>query len=379
MKKPSWPVGLLLLGAAAAAILVFLIARPPNLARRSEQLEMELGRQLAQAGVRSSRLVSETTTLTRTWGRPSRAVEKTYTVPARFSPEAFIRDLGRQLPTQGFSLQRVERRQTPRGTITIVEAGIRGYRLVRLTLEPEEPSAPAAPAAGPAPGVAPAAGRPKVAIVLDDWGYSRRFVPDVLKLNRPVTLAILPHQAYSTMIAQAVQGSRCEVILHMPMEPKDARSPREPHVLTSGMSAAEVRQMLDAALATVPYAKGISNHQGSKATEDPALMRLVMQDLRQRQLFFLDSFTASRPACEPAARDAGIPFAQRAVFLDNQETPEYIRHQLQALVAAARHTGAAVGIGHDKRVTLEVLQQAMPELEQEGVEFVPLAEVEKTS
>ncbi len=367
MKKLSWPVGFLVLGAAAVIILAVLMARPPNLARRSEQLEVELGRQMVQAGVRSNRLVAETTTLARAWGYSYRVVEKTYAVPARFSPDIFIRDLSRRLPKQGFELQRVERRQTPHGTALILDAGVRRYRLLRLTLEPE------GAAAGPTPA------QPKVAIVLDDWGYSRRLVPDVLKLNRPVTLAILPHQAYSTMIAQEVQGSRCEVILHMPMEPKNAESPREPHVLTSGMSAAAVRQMLDAALATVPYAKGISNHQGSKATEDPVLMRLVMQDLRRRQLFFLDSFTASRPACEPAARDAGIPFAQRAVFLDNQETPEYIRHQLQALVAAARHAGAAVGIGHDKRVTLEVLQQAMPELEQEGVEFVGLAEVENTS
>lgn len=374
MTRPmTWWVVAIAAGLGVLAVSVWLTRSSATLARSSERLELEVGRELAQAGVRSGRLLQETMTLERGRGGSYRVVERTYAVPAKFSSEAFVRNLSRRFPDQGFEIQRVERRQAPQGLVTMVDLGVPHRRLYRLTLQEWGPEGvPSSP-------TGPPSGRPKIAIVLDDWGYSRRLVPEVLKLNRPVTLAILPHQAYSTTIAKDVQGSRCEVILHMPMEPKDAHSAREPQVLTSGMSAEAVRHMLDAALATVPYAKGLSNHQGSKATEDPALMRLVMQDLRRRQLFFLDSFTASRPACEPAAREAGIPFAQRAVFLDNQETPDYIRRQLQELVAAARHTGAAVGIGHDKRVTLEVLQQAMPEMEQEGVEFVALAEVEKAS
>ncbi|OGX38826.1 MAG: hypothetical protein A3C53_06970 [Omnitrophica WOR_2 bacterium RIFCSPHIGHO2_02_FULL_68_15] len=375
------PRGLLAAGVAAVVVLGFLIARPPDLARRSDQLAVEIGRALAQAGVRTGRLVQETATLARAWGGTYRVVEKTYTTPPKFSSDAFVRDLARRLPAQGFELQRVERRQTPQGIVTALDAGVRRYHLYRLTLQ--EPGLGGGTAPGmqaqsrwPSPLPAPTpSGRPKVAIVLDDWGYSRRLVPDVLKLNRPVTLAVLPHQPYSTAIAQQVAGSRCEVILHMPMEPRDDDYPREPQILLSGMPAAEARQMLSAAFATVPSAKGLSNHQGSKATEDAALMQTIMQELRRRRLFFLDSLTASHSACEPAATAAGVPFAARAVFLDNEETPEAIRRQLQELAAAARRAGWAVGIGHDKRVTLEVLEQAMPQMERDGIEFVPLSEV----
>lgn len=371
-KKPSpRPSGLLAAGLAAVVVLGFFIARPPNLARRSDQLAVEIGRALAQAGVRTSRLVQESATLARAWGRTYRVVETTYAAPPKFSSEAFVRDLGRRLPAQGFEVQKVERRQTPQGVVTVLDAGARGYRLYRLTLQEAGGFVETVPP--PPPGPAPR--RAKVAVVLDDWGYSRRLVPDVLKLNRPVTLAVLPHQPYSTAIAQQVAGSRCEVILHMPMEPRDDDYPREPQILLSGMPSAAVRQMLTAAFATVPSAKGLSNHQGSKATEDAALMQTVMQELRRRRLFFLDSLTASQSACEPAAKAAGVPFAQRAVFLDNEEAPEAIRRQLQELAASARRAGWAVGIGHDKRVTLEVLEQAMPQLEREGIEFVPLSEV----
>lgn len=353
-----------------------------SLSRLSERLEVEVARELARAGVRGSRLIRETRTLQR--ARPWAGyalVEKTYAAPAKFSPPAFVRDLQRELPPLGFTLRRVDRRHAPEGVTTVIDLGTRHHTLYRLALQ--EPAMP--PVEGPlvvAPGPAPpgaTAGRAKVAIVLDDWGYSAKLVPEVLKLSRPVTLAILPHQRYSTAIDQAVRGSRCEVILHMPMEPKDARSPREPHVLASGMPSEAVRRMLASALATVPSARGVSNHQGSKATEDLALMRTVMDDLRARRLFFLDSVTASDSACPVAARDAGVPFAQRAVFLDNQETPAQIQRRLRELVAIARRAGSAVGIGHDKRVTLEVLREAMPQYEQQGVDFVPLSAVEQTS
>lgn len=375
----AWWLAVAALAVAAVAIVGLWVTRPTKLARWSEQLEVEVGRELAHAGVRSGRLVQETRTLARARGVPYHVVEKTYAVPPRFSTPAFIRDLTRQLPRHGFELQRTERAQTARGSATIIEMGVSRYRLYRLTLQDGAALDAGPPAAGLAPappGPLPIAARAKVAVVLDDWGYSQRLVPEVLKLNRPVTLAILPHQRYSTATDRAVRGSRCEVILHMPMEPWDDASPREPHVLTSGLSEEAVHRMLEAALATVPSARGVSNHQGSKATEDAALMRVVMQHLRARRLYFLDSLTAANSACLEAAREAGIPFAQRAVFLDNEETPEAIQRQVEALVAIARRAGWAVGIGHDKRVTLQVLQRAMPQYEREGIEFVALSAVE---
>ncbi|MBI4313289.1 MAG: divergent polysaccharide deacetylase family protein [Candidatus Omnitrophica bacterium] len=215
----------------------------------------------------------------------------------------------------------------------------------------------------------------KVAIVLDDWGYSRKLMPLALQLGRPLTLAVLPHQPYSKIIAQTARGTACEVILHMPMEPYGEDSPREPQVLPSGAGRSTVRQMLDRALATVPYAKGVSNHQGSKATENPALMKLFLEELKSRRLFFLDSLVTDQSAGKEIARSVNVLFVQRSVFLDNVETREAIRQRLFELTEVALRKGAAVGIGHDKKVTLETLQQTMPEMERRGIEFVRVSEL----
>ncbi len=266
--------------------------------------------------------------------------------------------------------------------VAAVVGGAIGWWVGRVTAPPRPLAhvvvvAPhrAIPAAVPAPGPRAPTRHGRLAIVLDDWGYSQQLVPQVLQLPGPVTLAILPHRPYSKAIAEAVRGSSCEVILHMPMESSNAHSAREPHILTPPMSAAQVRQSLDEALATVPRAVGVSNHQGSKATEDPVLMRLVLEDLHRRHLLFLDSLSTSRSVCRDVAHQVQIPYARRAVFLDNEETPAAVRRQLLRAAALAQRTGQAVAIGHDKRVTLQVLQELMPQLAQEGIEFVRISEV----
>jgi len=318
-------------------------------------------------------MIQESRTLARGWGRPYHLVERVYRCPSRFSSHAFARDLAQALAPRGFVLLRSEHRQITAGRLTTLDLGYRRHRLYRLVLQQPEAALGAAVGAAP-PGRLPV-GHGKVAIVLDDWGYNRRHVSHVLQLNRPVTLAVLPHRRYSTAIAEAVRGSRCEVILHLPMEPHGAGSPREPHVLAPGMPPEMVRQMLDQALATVPYSRGVSSHQGSKATEDAALIRALLSELRRRRLVFLDSLVTDRSVCHEVARQVGVPFAQRSVFLDNEDTPEAVRRQFFQLAEVALQTGRAVGIGHDRRVTIEVLQELMSQLERQGIEFVRLSEL----
>ena len=360
-----------------AVVVGLIVAWPPDLDRRSAVLELEVGRLLAQSGVRSARLVEETRTLARIRGRSYHVIEKTYRCPPRFSPEQFAKDLEHRLGPLGFELLRSERRQTDQGTSTVLRLGPRRQMLYQLTLSAGVIPQPVSPAVTVPVIPELPQGHGKVAIVLDDWGYSRRLVPSVIELNRPLTLAVLPHRPFSTAVAEAVQGSRCEVILHMPMEPHSGSSPREPAMLSPGMSITAVRKMLDDALATVPHAVGVSNHQGSKATEDRALMRLVLHDLSRRRLVFLDSLVTEQSVCQGIARQIKIPFARRSVFLDNVETPEAIRGQLIEVAEVALKTGSAIGIGHDKQVTLEVLKEMMPLLEQRGIEFVRLSELTK--
>lgn len=211
---------------------------------------------------------------------------------------------------------------------------------------------------------------PKIAIVLDDWGYSAKRLPLLESIRQPVTVAILPGLPYSSQIAQRAHAHGTEVILHQPMEAQDPNVPREGSVLSTGMSKRQVREQLEWSLAKVPFALGINNHQGSKATADPQLMGLVFKEVKRRGLYFLDSYVTAQSVCFDLARQLRLRFVRRAVFLDNDPTPAAIRRQVWELAKIASTHGEALGIGHDRPHTLEVLKETIPQLQKAGYTLV---------
>jgi hypothetical protein len=63
------------------------------------------------------------------------------------------------------------------------------------------------------------------------------------------------------------------------------------------------------------------------------------------------------------------------VFLDNNSDPEYIKGQLIQLRNLSKKYGTAIGIGHDRKSTLTVLKEILPQLESQGYKFVFISEV----
>ncbi|MDD4980557.1 MAG: divergent polysaccharide deacetylase family protein [Candidatus Omnitrophica bacterium] len=216
----------------------------------------------------------------------------------------------------------------------------------------------------------------KIAIVIDDWGYNLNNLYILDQIKYPLTMSILPDLAYSRTIAAMLNKRGIEVILHLPMEPREKIRLEKDTILTT-MDGPAIRGIINRDLDDIYYAKGVSNHMGSKATEDSRTMTIVFEELKKRNLFFLDSFVSPKTVCFPLARKMRIGFARRDVFLDNKEEPGYIKQQIYKLKARAKAYGEAIGIGHDRQVTLEVLKEVMPELEKQGYKFVFLSELIK--
>jgi polysaccharide deacetylase 2 family uncharacterized protein YibQ len=116
---------------------------------------------------------------------------------------------------------------------------------------------------------------------------------------------------------------------------------------------------------------------GSKFTGDRGRMLIVMTALKERGLLWLDSKTTGDSAGPSAAREAGVPYVERDVFLDNTETVEAITAQLAQAVGVARSRGTAVAIGHPHDATIAALRQFLPRLQAEGVALAPLTEILK--
>ncbi|MDP3789977.1 MAG: divergent polysaccharide deacetylase family protein [Candidatus Omnitrophota bacterium] len=217
----------------------------------------------------------------------------------------------------------------------------------------------------------------RIAIVLDDFGYNMNNLDTLYGINTPLTIAVLPNLAYSTRIAEEAGTKKLEVILHLPLEPKSDKEHTESGTITTDMAPKEVRTILANALASVSGAKGVSNHMGSKATEDRDLMKVIFDDLNKRHLYFLDSLTADDSVCAEVAAKSKIRIATRSIFLDNELDDGYIEKQIRRTAELASKTGFAVGIGHDRPATVRVLAKVIPELKNDGFQFVYLSEIVK--
>jgi uncharacterized protein len=215
-----------------------------------------------------------------------------------------------------------------------------------------------------------------IAIVIDDWGYNVSNVQAVQEIPYPLTMAILPNLPYSQKVAESLHSKGFEIILHCPMEPLQKMALEKNTILTN-MDGETIKKIIDDNLRVLPYMRGISNHMGSRATEDNRTMQIIMSELKNKGLYFLDSFVTPRSVAESEAFRLGVSFVKRDIFLDNQSDQAYIKQQMSKLIARARSHGFAVGIGHDRKNTLEVLRQAMPEAAKEGYKFVYLSDLVK--
>ncbi len=113
---------------------------------------------------------------------------------------------------------------------------------------------------------------------------------------------------------------------------------------------------------------------GSSFTENREKMQVILQELKKRGLFYVDSRTTMRTVGFEQAKKIGLPTAERTVFLDNSPDPKAICVQIERLLEIAENFGSAIGIGHPYNETLETLEKYQNKLREE-FDVVPVSDL----
>lgn len=211
-----------------------------------------------------------------------------------------------------------------------------------------------------------------IALIIDDIGYSGPLGERAIALSGAITYAVLPHTPFGTELAELAHSHSKEVMLHAPMS-NLAHQPLGPGALTDQLNQEDFIATLKGNIDAVPHLQGINNHMGSELTGMQTQMQWVMDVLKERGLYFVDSFTTAQSVAGDAAREQEIPTTTRNVFLDNETTAEDIDREFQRLLQTAREKGSAVGIGHPYEETLDYLEKALPALAQENIELISVS------
>lgn len=237
-----------------------------------------------------------------------------------------------------------------------------------------EPAATETPA--PQAMALPHGGKIRLAVLIDDGGNNSSHGDRILALDNRLTLAILPNTPFAAEIAEEGAEKGFEIMLHMPMETDSETVRSVPGTVFTKMGKEEIQKLTNAAIDQIPHVVGINNHTGSKFTSNREKMDFVLEVLKERGIYFIDSVTIHTSVAFDAAREMGVPTARRDVFLDDATDIGSVRRQWAILLETAQKQGQAVGIGHFQcPATAKVLAEEIPKLAEAGIELVHASEL----
>lgn len=216
---------------------------------------------------------------------------------------------------------------------------------------------------------------PVASLIIDDLGDRLQDGLRAIDLPGAVTYSVLPQTTYSRRLAESAHRAGKEVMMHQPMEAlSDVRM--GPGGLSLQMPYRLFIETLRANLASVPHARGVNNHMGSLLTRYPDRMNWFMYELGHHGgLFFVDSITSTETVALKVAMQHNLPSLRRNIFIDHERSDGAIRHQFARFVAQARAAGTSLAIAHPYPETLQVLEELLPTLAEQGVELLPVSEL----
>ncbi len=213
-----------------------------------------------------------------------------------------------------------------------------------------------------------------MALIIDDCGQWLDTERGFIALPVTLTLSVLPDVRFNQTIEHEASDAKKGVMLHLPMETLSGLDPG-PGKITTEMDDAAITRMVEHDLADVDLARGVNNHEGSRATANARVMNDLMTVLARRDRFFIDSRTNAASLAESIATQRGVATAGRDVFLDNRADVAYTEGQLRIAAAIAKRDGSAIAIGHPRPTTLVAVRAMIPELEADAITFVQAAEL----
>ncbi|WDV47363.1 divergent polysaccharide deacetylase family protein [Clostridiaceae bacterium M8S5] len=219
-----------------------------------------------------------------------------------------------------------------------------------------------------------------VAIIIDDFGNDRRGVREMMELDIPITVAVMPFLPYSVEDATNAYKKGLDVILHMPMEANYGRPEwLGKKAITTKLNRAQITSLINDALKDIKYAVAINNHMGSKITQNKTIMNTIFNLLKRKNLFFIDSKTSQKSVGSMLSKETGVVCLQRDIFLDEKKTYTHIQRQMNKLAKIAHEKGYAIAIGHvgpeGGKVTADVIKKMAGELQKQGIEFVGIVKM----
>ena len=217
--------------------------------------------------------------------------------------------------------------------------------------------------------------QPRIALIIDDIGFSPCRARQFLSLDIPITYSVLPRLQYSRSLASEIHHEGHEIMLHQPMEPFNPEVNPGPGALYVGDGPEKIIEVMEENISEIPFATGVNNHMGSRFTASQKEMREALEVIKGEHLFFVDSLTTSRSTAYETARKLHMVTAYRHIFLDTRLSEDAIFGQLLRLKRHALQFGEAIGIGHPFPETARAVGHFIYTLKESNITLVHVSDL----
>lgn len=214
--------------------------------------------------------------------------------------------------------------------------------------------------------------KPKVALIFDDLGGNLNDLKKIYSLDIPLTISVIPNLRFSRNIAHIGARSGFSVLIDLPLAPSEEVEPNPKYKFISGdLGSWEINSLLRNYLNFIRIAIGVNSHMGSGATQDRELMKTVMEELKRRNLIFIDSRTSPESIAYELALREGLVCGYNEGSLDSSQSLDEIQQRLEGLIAIAKEKGKAIFIIHSNKEIINLIKNKLPALK-EKVDFVTI-------
>ncbi|WP_307903848.1 divergent polysaccharide deacetylase family protein [Haliovirga abyssi] len=217
----------------------------------------------------------------------------------------------------------------------------------------------------------------KLAILIDDVGENLSTAYKFSNIKEKLNFATIPFLRDSKKATSYLRKNGYNVILHMPMESLGSEylNKRTKDLIRTTMTKKEIINRFEKGLENIGGAKGFNNHMGSKFTSNKEKMEELLEYVKEKNMYYIDSRTTSKSVGYKTAKELNIKTYYCSIFLDNEKNVEYIEKRIKLAVEKTKKYGKLVAIGHYNKITEEALENMIPYIKENGIKLVFLNEV----
>lgn len=220
-----------------------------------------------------------------------------------------------------------------------------------------------------------------IAILVEDFEFqANKTTIDLLSFPEPLTISLLPFIEKNTWTAQAAHEYKKEIVIHLPFEPKRAKKKIQgSSIIMIHYPEKEIRKIIHNAVKTIPNFRGFANLYGSIAVEDSRVMKIVLNEIKKYQGYFINTYGGRTSVVPEVAEKANIDYKEISTVIKEKSTAAEIEEQLKKYIDIARKKGSIIVTAKASKPLIEALNSILPYTKQYGIKFVYISDIVKKS